>query len=124
MVTEIVPKQVMEIVKYDFPEDITGEQSNALFELLLNRIDSVITGNGFNRDVRKVVVDNYTIPQCYFGMEERYLENEIATIDAMFDDVEDGKTYMATLSSLARVSKPYYEIAIITENKLFIKLWD
>lgn len=114
----------MEVVKYDFPEEISGEQSNALFELLLNRIDSVITGNGFYRNVRKMVVDNYTIPQCYFGMEERYLENEIATIDAMFDDVEDGKTYRATLESLARVGKPYYDISIVTENKIFIKMWD
>lgn len=114
----------MEVVKYDFPEEITGEQSNALFDLLLNRIDSVITGNGFNRNVRKLVVDNYTIPQYYLGMEERYLENEIATLDAMFDDVEDGKTYISTLAALARVGKPYYEIAIVTENKLFIKMWD
>lgn len=124
MVGTPLPKQVIEIVKYVMPEDITGDQSNALFTLLMNRIESVITGNGFNRNCNDLVATNYYIPTCYFGMEDKFIHEESRELDEMFYDLEQNPAYVSTLSSLARSNNKYYEIANVTANAIYIRMWN
>lgn len=112
------------VVKYDFPEDITEEQNEVLKIMMLNRIDSVITGCGFDRNTLTLVHDNMSLPihDERQSMAEDYYRNERIVIDEMFTDVEDGKAYQSTLGDLARCQAKQFQVKQLTENQIFILL--
>lgn len=112
------------VMKYDFPPDLTEEQNEVLKIMMLNRIDSVINGYGFDRNTLSLVHDNMSLPihDERQSMAESYYQNERIIVDEMFTDVEDGKAYQATLGALARCQAKSFSIPQMTETQVYILL--
>lgn len=111
-------------VKYGFPEELSEEQLEVLKTLVLNRIDSIVTGQSFNRDT-------LTLTQAYMkpsewdvehGGVEKFYRREAMMIDEMFSDVEDDLAYRSTLGDLSRCQPSSFKVQLITDNRIYLVL--
>lgn len=125
MVNENKPKRVAAVIKFDLPDIDDGELLEALYVSMLNRIDAVITKNGYDRNLRGMVNSYITVPQYYMnnGMEDRFINDSIETLDAMITDLEDLPEFHSTLLEVAKCGKNNWKLTQVTKNRIHLLLW-
>jgi len=119
-----IPVNQVFTVKYGFPPELNEEQLEVLKILVLNRIDSIVTGQSFNRDTAALVLAHITPSQwdLEHGGVDTFYRREASIIDEMFSDVEDDPAYRSTLGDLSRCRPSNFKVQLITENRIYLEL--
>jgi len=115
----------LHVIKFD-PKynDLREDQLKVLIDMMVNRINSVVNDHGFSRNTLTLVMEHIEIDlwSDNNGIADSFYRQEALDIDEIFNDIENDKGYIATISGLGRLNPKSCKIKTITKNQIFLEV--
>lgn len=115
--------------RFSIQWELTGDQAQILFEMVLARLESVLRQQVFSYDIYQNVKEKYlsqlhSLADRHPVWEESFFNDESMIIEEMFQDLEQDSRYAAQIYDLHLSPCLDYRITAVSESELKIMLYN